>query len=94
MPIYTFKCADGDIFEKHFSMASVPDELECSTCGQQAARIITSVRLSRAGSPVHTLLDQTARSAHEPEVVSSLPGAPRKQQPVSQNPLHRKLPKP
>lgn len=55
---------------------------------------MTAPRLSQAGSSAYRLMDSTAASAHNPAVVSQLPGSPgaRKQQ-YTHNPLHQKLPR-
>lgn len=75
-------------------MFEVPDVATCPHCGQQARRRMTAPRLSQAGSSAYRLMDSTAASAHNPAVVSQLPGSPgaRKQQ-YTHNPLHQKLPR-
>lgn len=95
MPLYEFRCSDGETTEAQYPMAEVPDSIECPTCGNRARRRTSSPRLSRAGSSAYQLIESTGRSAHEPEVVTSLPtsGRPVKQQYTS-NPLHSKLPRP
>lgn len=95
MPLYEFRCPDGDTTEAQYLMAEVPDAIDCPTCGHRAGRRTSSPRLSRAGSSAYRLIESTSRSAHEPEVVSSLPtsGRPVRQQYTS-NPLHTKLPRP
>lgn len=97
MPLYEFRCPKGTVLEAAYSMATVPDAVDCPDCGAAAPRRITSVRLSRAGSSAYRLLESTQRSAHEPEVVSALPpdGRATRQGPrYTAHPLHRKLPRP
>lgn len=94
MPLYEFRCPDGDRFEAPFPMSEAPSHTDCA-CGKQARRLIGSPRLSRAGTSAYRLIESTERSAHEPEVVTSIPGRGRKS-PVryTSNPLHQKLPRP
>lgn len=97
MPLYEFRCPQGTVVEASYSMAAVPDTVDCPECGTPAARRITSVRLSRAGSSAYRLIESTQRSASEPEVVSALPaaGRPAREGPrYTHNPLHQKLPRP
>lgn len=96
MPLYEFRCPAGTTTDASFSMATVPDAVDCPDCGAPAARQISLPRLSRAGSPAMRLLDSTRRSAESPEVVSAIPtrggraAAPRH----TSHPLHQKLPRP
>lgn len=97
MPLYEFRCPEGTILEAAYSMATVPDAMDCPDCGAPAARRITSVRLSRAGSSAYRLIETTQRTAAEPDVVSALPSGgrkPREGPRYTGNPLHRKLPRP
>lgn len=95
MPTYSFRCASGDRFDAHFSLSEVPTSTECPQCREPAERVMTAPHLSSAGSAAFGLIDRSARSAHEPEVVSGrLPGAPRRVGGgVTTNPLHQKLPR-
>ncbi|MFI8595264.1 FmdB family zinc ribbon protein [Microbacterium sp. NPDC078428] len=96
MPTYTFRCREGDVFEERHSMADVPANAVCPQCAQPAVRLPSAPHLSAAGSSAYGLIDRSARSAHEPEVVrGGLPGAPRRSGGgYTSNPLHRKLPRP
>ncbi|NKX50205.1 zinc ribbon domain-containing protein [Arthrobacter deserti] len=95
MPIYEFRCPQCSVFEETHAMASVPDTVSCPNCNSPSRRRISAPRLSIAGSAAFKLVDSPKRSAHAPEVVSSLP-APgrRKVQAYTANPLHKKLPRP
>ncbi|MBK0420825.1 zinc ribbon domain-containing protein [Leucobacter sp. CSA2] len=95
MPSYSFRCEAGCRYDAMYSMAEVPKTAECRVCGAEARRAVTAPHLSGAGSSAFKLVDSAARSAHEPQVVGSLPTAgPAKRQPVTRNPLHAKLPRP
>lgn len=83
------------MFDALFSMAEVPQETDCRVCGARARRAVTAPHLSRTGSSAFRLMDRSAKSASEPEVVSSLPPASgRQRQATTRNPLHAKLPRP
>jgi len=77
-------------------MGSAPDTVDCPTCRAPARRLMSAPHLSAAGSAAFGLIDSSARSASEPEVVeSALPG--RRSGSGAQftaNPLHLKLPRP
>ncbi|MFB0834526.1 FmdB family zinc ribbon protein [Arthrobacter halodurans] len=94
MPLYEFRCPEGTTFEASFPMGQAPAELACAQCGEPAGRRISAPRLSVAGSAAFGLIDSTLRSAHEPEVVTGLPG--RSRRPATRyttHPLHQKLPR-
>ncbi|QHB98887.1 zinc ribbon domain-containing protein [Epidermidibacterium keratini] len=94
MPLYEFRCAKGTSVERSFPIAEVPDSLSCECCGGPAARRISAPRLSAAGSPAYRAVEQAARSAHEPDVVSTTSPGRSHAPPVTRNPLHSKLPRP
>ncbi|XAS65552.1 zinc ribbon domain-containing protein [Micrococcaceae bacterium Sec5.8] len=95
MAIYEYCCPDGSAFEASHPIGEAPDALACPSCGKPSRRKISAPHLSKAGSPAFRLIDSTQRSASEPEIVNSrIPGTPRRAQPYSSNPLHRKLPRP
>lgn|GEM_PF-783413 len=99
VPTYEFSCGSCEPFDAVFPMASVPDAVDCAACGSRAPRRMSSPRLGRTGSAAFGLIDRAARSAHEPEVVSRLPGAGRPARAgrpaprTTGNPLHLKLPR-
>ncbi|NYF13368.1 putative FmdB family regulatory protein [Pseudoclavibacter sp. JAI123] len=94
MPTYTYRCADSHGFDEVHPMTSVPDASTCPECGGDARRRPAAPHLSAAASSAYGLLDAAARSAHEPQVVSSPPGTPRRPGTgVTRNPLHAKLPR-
>ncbi|MFJ9315849.1 FmdB family zinc ribbon protein [Pimelobacter simplex] len=97
MPLYAFRCPEGTEFDRTYPMSEVPGSVECPACGASARRRMSAPRLSVAGSAAYRLIDSTAATAHEPQVVTSLPGAgPRggAGARVTRNPLHQKLPRP
>lgn len=95
MPNYAYQCSEGCRFDAIYPMSEVPVETSCRRCGAAARRAVTAPHLSQSGSAAYGLIDRSERSAHEPEVVSSLPSAgagPTRR--VTRNPLHAKLPRP
>ncbi|MCJ0947536.1 zinc ribbon domain-containing protein [Rhodococcus erythropolis] len=95
MPLYEFRCTGCGPLERSFAMAEVPQSISCPQCSLESKRVVSSPRLTHSSSTAMGLLDSTARSAHEPAVVSgSLPGRGRQSAPTTSNPLHRKLPRP
>ncbi|GAB3292249.1 FmdB family zinc ribbon protein [Pseudoclavibacter terrae] len=94
MPTYTYRCDRSHRFDEVHAMSSVPDESPCPECGSSARRRPSAPHLSATGSPAYGLMDAAAKSAHEPQVVSALPGSPRRPGTgVTRHPLHAKLPR-
>ena len=93
MPVYSFKCDEGCNFDASYTMDEVPRHRPCQKCKAPAVRIITSVNLSRAGSPSFKAVESSLQSAHEPEVVTRLPHQAGRSTPVTTNPLHATLPR-
>ncbi|XGU19566.1 FmdB family zinc ribbon protein [Rhodococcus sp. 3Y1] len=95
MPLYEFRCTGcGPLRAVVRDGRSAPVDY-LPQCSLESKRVVSSPRLSHASSAAMGLLDSTARSAHEPAVVSgSLPGRGRQSPPTTSNPLHRKLTSP
>lgn len=95
MPTYRFRCDDGYQFDARYSMSAVPLQAPCEHCDGLARRMVTAPHLSKASSSAYQVVDRTMRSAHEPEVVTSLPprtnGPPRTR--AATNPLQQRLPR-
>ncbi|WP_267128456.1 FmdB family zinc ribbon protein [Leucobacter muris] len=76
-------------------MAEVPRETDCRVCGARARRSVTAPHLSRSGTSAFQLMERSAKSASEPEIVSGVPpSASRRAQSTTRHPLHAKLPRP
>lgn len=94
MPLYEFRCSEGTVSEAQFPMAAIPEQVDCPQCGGLATRRISAPKLSVANTAGFQLIDSTKRSAYEPEVVTSIPGAGRRRGArYTSHPLHRKLPR-
>ncbi|WP_178945415.1 FmdB family zinc ribbon protein [Kocuria sp. TGY1127_2] len=96
MPLYEFRCPRCGVFEAQHSMSAVPAERQCRTCVETATRIFSPVGLSKLGTARATAMSEAERSAHEPDVVTRLPGPPVPKAPphTSHDPRHLKLPRP
>ncbi|WP_453984993.1 FmdB family zinc ribbon protein [Brevibacterium casei] len=93
MPTYLFRCDDCGDTERAFTMAAKPDSIHCPDCQGAARSVVASPHLGVGGSPAARLIDTTERSAETPVVVSRVPGTSRRQQKVSRDPRHAKLPR-
>jgi putative FmdB family regulatory protein len=94
MPIYEYRCPECSVFELICGMGEAPDSTRCPSCGATSPRKMSAPHLSRAGSAEFRLIDDSKRSAHEPPVVTALPGKGRTRPAYTSNPLHQKLPRP
>lgn len=95
MVLYVFRCESGcGTIKQLYSMSSRPDVIECPGCNSAARRLISAPNIGRGGVGM-ALQDATRATADRPAVVSSpTPGARRRQQKITTNPLHQKLPRP
>lgn len=94
MPLYEFACPNGHSTETAFPLADVPASIDCPACSIRARRLMAAPHLGRGSSPYLQAMDASARSAHEPEVVSSTRPGSRGGTPVTHDPRHAKLPRP
>lgn len=96
MATYDFTCSDHGVTTVTMPMTEVGDSHPCPRCSAPARRVFTPPRLSLGDSAARRLLDATTATAHEPAVVSSVPGrsrAPVPRRPVA-DPRTAKLPRP
>ncbi|MCT2295107.1 zinc ribbon domain-containing protein [Brachybacterium muris] len=95
MPIYEFRCPSSHLHELNLPMQAEARSAPCPECGADAARLISSPRLSRLGTRQAELIGSTEASAHAPAVVDHVPGAgARRPTPVTSDPRHARLPRP
>ncbi|MDY6998901.1 MAG: zinc ribbon domain-containing protein [Actinomycetota bacterium] len=95
MPSYGFRCGHGcPPFTEQHPITAPPDTVACVQCGQPARRLIGSPALSAGAGAGMRLQDATRATADRPAVVDRVPSRPGAGTPVSDNPLHRKLPRP
>src|SRR5699024_12590834 len=74
MPLYDYRCPEGDVVEKFFSMHDKPDTVSCPQCGQTAASLIPAVGPSQMRSRAMRALDATKATADTPQVVNAVSG--------------------
>lgn len=97
MPLYDYRCPEGNIVEAFFSMQEKPDAIACPQCGEDAVSLMPAIGPSRMNSAQMRVLDATKATAETPQVVSSISGTrttQRKPTPITRHPLHQKLPRP
>ncbi|MBD8044662.1 zinc ribbon domain-containing protein [Arthrobacter sp. Sa2BUA2] len=96
MPLYAYRCPECQDFEIQASMGQVPESAQCPGCGTPSRRRFTAPHLSRSSTSAYRLIEDSARSASEPAVVSSPGGRrhPSNAGGTTLNPLHQKLPRP
>lgn len=93
MPLYEFACPQGHTSEATFAISDAPASIDCPACSVRARRRVSAPNLGRGASPAMRLLDATARSAHEPAVVTGAHPGTRAATPVTRDPRHAKLPR-
>ena len=96
MARFEFRCATDGAFEIQAPIGAPPGSVPCPGCGVQASRVFTSPMLMRAPRALVAAIDHAAKSAHEPEVVTSLPRVhPSRRTPVLPlTPTLKRLPRP
>ncbi|MCG7426241.1 zinc ribbon domain-containing protein [Helcobacillus sp. ACRRO] len=95
MPLYEFSCDGGHLTEKLLPISSETRSIACPACDGEATRRISAPAVSTADPTRMKLMDSTQATAHQPQVVSSVPsGLSQRSTPVTRNPQHQKLPRP
>lgn len=78
MPMYEYCCPHDGLFEVYRPVGSAPEALACTACGLASPRVLSAPVLRRAKqSALFAAMEHAERSAHEPDVVTSLPAAGR-----------------
>jgi putative FmdB family regulatory protein len=93
---YDYRCASDGVFEVRRPIGTAPAALACPVCERAAPRVFSSPMLTSVPVGVAAAIDHAEKSRHEPDVVTSLPPAPRhKRTPVLPlTPTLRRLPRP
>jgi putative FmdB family regulatory protein len=92
MPTYAYECPRCGRFDALRPMAAADEPARCADCGGAAARVFLAPSFRRA-SPLTRALDAEHRSAHAPDVVTSVPPVRRGARPPA-DPRHARLPRP
>jgi putative FmdB family regulatory protein len=96
--IYEYRCDDDGVFDVTRPFGTAPETVACPVCGSDAKRVF-SVGMLRCGTrpAVFAAIERSEKSAHEPEVVTSVPSAgapPPRTRVVPLNPTLARLPRP
>jgi putative FmdB family regulatory protein len=96
MAIYEYRCERDGAFELARPLGAQPPSSPCPVCSGEARRVFSAPMLKRAPRALVAALDHAEKSRTEPEVVRSLPPAPRRRRtPVLPlTPTLRRLPRP
>ena len=94
MALYQYVCDDDGPFEASSPIGTAAPRRPCPACSAEARRVYTAPMLSRASRPAMAVLERAERSAHEPDVVTSLPpGGRRRPAAARPSPAQRRLPR-
>ncbi|MDR2373509.1 MAG: zinc ribbon domain-containing protein [Bifidobacteriaceae bacterium] len=96
MVSYTYRCSVCGEFDRRAPMGGGGANAPCPTCDTKAKRVYRPPRIGRSPSdPRMRLIEDTKRSACEPQVVDSLPAAGRRSRGASaRDPRLAALPRP
>jgi len=74
--IYEYRCDTHGLFEISRPLGTAPESAACEACGSPSRRVFSAPAIrSGARSSLWAAIDHSEKSAHEPEVVSSVPSA-------------------
>jgi len=96
MASYLYNCKNCGEIVVNLPMGTAEPLIACPECSEEAQRLFSSphIGISSSDSKMN-LIENTKRSADEPEVVDALPDSGRvKKQAVTRDPRHQKLPRP
>jgi len=94
MTMYLFRCRSCGPFDAAFPIGTAPSRVDCPQCAAAGDRVFTAPRIGRSANGYSRAIERSVASADHPEVVTTLPGSPRRPTPNTRNPLHAKLPRP
>lgn len=96
MVLYQYRCAQDGCFDVFRPLGTAPEVIECEACGGTATRVFTPPMLPHPRQDVVSAIEHAEKSAHEPEVVTSLPTTGRRKvQPMAPlTPSLMRLPRP
>jgi putative FmdB family regulatory protein len=94
--IYEYRCDHDGPFEVTLALGTAPGSMPCPKCAGEAPRVFSTPMLTRAPRALVAALDHEEKTRHEPDIVTSLPPAPKHERtPVLPlTPTLRKLPRP
>ncbi len=75
MAIYEYRCDQDGTFDVTRPLGTAPPSVPCQTCGTEARRVFSAPMLRSPHREILAAIDHSKKSAHEPEVVTSIPSA-------------------
>ncbi|MDN6746873.1 MAG: zinc ribbon domain-containing protein [Brevibacterium sp.] len=93
VPTYVYRCTTCGDTEQVFPMSRKPESVTCPDCRGTAVSAFTSPHLGAGSGTVFGVIDATKKTAESPPVVSRIPSSGRREQPVTRDPRHAKLPR-
>ncbi len=96
MAVYEYRCDHDGPFDVSRPLGTAPASVPCEVCGAPARRVYSAPMLRSPHQAAIAALDQSKRSAHEPEVVTSVPSAGRRRhtRTAQMTPQLARLPRP
>jgi putative FmdB family regulatory protein len=96
MAIYEYRCERDGRFEVMRPIGTAPASIACPVCAREGERVFSSPSLARVPRALTAALDHEEKTRTEPDLVTSLPPAPRhKRTPVAPlTPALSRLPRP
>lgn len=96
MAVYEYRCERDGPFDISRPLGTAPPVFACEVCGTPARRVFSAPMLRSPHREVMAALDRSRKSAHEPDVVTSIPAAGRRKPPpvATMTPQLARLPRP
>ena len=94
MATYEYRCDDDGAFEVTRALGTAPESASCPACGSEGRRVFSPPMLTSTPRAVGAAIDHAEKSAHEPEVVTSLPPSRKRTPVLPLTPKLRRLPRP
>ncbi len=96
MALYEYRCQSDGPFDLVLPLGTAPPTASCRICGADSSRVFSAPMLRSPHRDLMAAIDHSRKSAHEPEVVTSVPSAGdrRPARVASMNPRLARLPRP
>ena len=94
MATYEYRCDEDGAFDVTRALGTAPASLPCPACSSEARRVFSPPMLTSTPRALGAAIDHAEKSAHEPEVVTSVPPARKRTPVLPLTPALRRLPRP
>jgi putative FmdB family regulatory protein len=92
---YDYRCDEDGVFEITRPLGAAPEAIACPVCGGQASRVFATPMLTSTAPPeLVAAIEHAEKTRHEPDIVTSLPPAPKRTPVIPLTPTLRRLPRP